>query len=417
MKKLLLGCLGVLLFACSPVSNSGTVTTLRIFDYSPDAAAFWVEIIPLFELEYPDIEIVHESVTPDVFFQLKSAKIAGQSVDIISGQPQDDLFTKANRDLFLPLSGEDFLANFYPDLVQQGVVDGEIYLVPTSMETVLVFYNKEIFAEHDLSIPRTWSEFLSCLEVLEAAGHIPILFGGQQQWPVAMHIIALETAIVRSANPDFYSQVRMGESAHNDPEWVEVFEKLSVLKDYYQQFSLGQDYDQIPSLFASGTGAMIIDGSWQAGAITKAQPIFDVGVFALPGTDDVDANGVVSTKMGNGFMVLKDSPNHEAALKFLEFFSRPEIYQLYANATGRLPSQRSAEITDSVLLEILRTINDEKYRQVMVWENLVIPGARYDFDALGIAVVSGDLSGIEAANRMQQNILDTKDDWEEIELP
>ena len=50
-----------------------------------------------------------------------------------------------------------------------------------------VFYNKTIFAQYGLSVPRTWSQFSHVLNVLKSHGVTPISVMGIQGWMLALN--------------------------------------------------------------------------------------------------------------------------------------------------------------------------------------------------------------------------------------
>jgi ABC-type glycerol-3-phosphate transport system substrate-binding protein len=59
------------------------------------------------------------------------------------------------------------VANYYPNLVDVGTVDGKIYAFPLSAIPVDLFYNKNMFAEAGLSTSlETWDDVLSAAETL-----------------------------------------------------------------------------------------------------------------------------------------------------------------------------------------------------------------------------------------------------------
>ncbi|MDF2420108.1 ABC transporter substrate-binding protein, partial [Trueperella pyogenes] len=62
------------------------------------------------------------------------------------------------------------LATFGPLMAQYGECAGQISALPYSIMSSAVIYNKDIFAEHGLTVPRTWSELLDVANRLREAG-------------------------------------------------------------------------------------------------------------------------------------------------------------------------------------------------------------------------------------------------------
>ena len=63
---------------------------------------------------------------------------------------------------------------------------GNLYGIAPNAEFVGVFYNKEIFANAGVAVPKTFADFEAALETLKASGETPIMFGNLDGWP-AIH--------------------------------------------------------------------------------------------------------------------------------------------------------------------------------------------------------------------------------------
>jgi multiple sugar transport system substrate-binding protein len=63
--------------------------------------------------------------------------------------PLDDLLTPAVR------------ADFYGPLLDSGRFQGRLYSLPTEAQPCIILYNKALFAELGLAVPRTWDELIA----------------------------------------------------------------------------------------------------------------------------------------------------------------------------------------------------------------------------------------------------------------
>ena len=62
---------------------------------------------------------------------------------------------------------------FAPWALTLANVNGETYGLPTELETVILYYNKNIFEENEWTPPRTIQEMLLLAEVIDKKGIIP----------------------------------------------------------------------------------------------------------------------------------------------------------------------------------------------------------------------------------------------------
>src|SRR5207249_2119753 len=60
--------------------------------------------------------------------------------------------------------------------------DGKLYGVPFATQSLVIYYNKKIFAQNNLSAPKTWDEFLTVLRTLRDHGVLPLANGGKEGW-------------------------------------------------------------------------------------------------------------------------------------------------------------------------------------------------------------------------------------------
>src|SRR5690625_7429238 len=77
----------------------------------------------------------------------------------------------------------DWMDKFPQDLIDLVSHEGDIYSVPVNIHRGnVMFYNMEIFEEHNLEIPTTIDEFFEVAETLEAAGIVPLALVDKESW-------------------------------------------------------------------------------------------------------------------------------------------------------------------------------------------------------------------------------------------
>jgi raffinose/stachyose/melibiose transport system substrate-binding protein len=382
---------------------------LRLLTWRVEDKAYFDEINAAFEEKYPYITIKLDAVTTADFATLFTARMAANEVDIFAGEPKNLLRTADQMDRLMDISDQPFLEGYMEDALKLGSVDGKTYMVPYSNLAMVTFYNKKIFADLGIEVPKTWDEFIAACEAIKAGGIDPIMFGGLDQWPVAMVMEQLDATVVRGVDADFHSKVLTGDAKMTDPIFVETLTKLQKISTYFQPNASGMGYGQAPGLFAQGKAAMMIDGSWSLAQIVDANPDIELGIMSLPGSDNTEYNKNFGMKSGGGWFVHKDTPNKDAAMKYLAFVSEKENYQKYINMVKMFPVMKDIKLNDPLLGEMADVIAANN--QVGLWEDKMVPGGKYDYVNYGMQLVTGDITPEKAAENMQKELMDSKSDW------
>ncbi|WNR45681.1 ABC transporter substrate-binding protein [Paenibacillus roseipurpureus] len=420
----------MLLSACGKDSTSGTSTAspstnakesakpaqkqveLRVINWRVEDKAFFDDMHAKFEKEYPNIKIKYDTVPSKDYIQLRQARMAVGEVDVVSELYNRVLLTPELRDQWVDLSNQKFLQGFNKGMLDIHSADGKVLGLPWNAAGLVVFYNKKIFADNGLKEPTTWSEFKGEIEKLKGAKITPFMEGGLDAWPVQQIVHGLEPAIVRGTNPDFYGKnnenIKSEKSKFSDASWQEVFDKFSYLASNFQPNSAGQAYSQAPALFAQGKSAMTIDGTWSLQQMQQANPQLEIGSFFLPATDNVEQNKVQYVKAGGAYFIPKNSPNQEAALKYLEFFARNDVYQKYIDDLKFLPIKDGIKVSDPAASDIAAKM--AKLKGASSFTELVSAGMKYDLNVLS-KVSIGELKAADAGKEFQKILLETKPNW------
>lgn len=77
--------------------------------------------------------------------------------------------------------------------------DGKIYAVPNNVAYWAIFYNKNVYKELGLEVPKTWDELEGNLAKIKAAGKVPIGQTIEGRWPA---FIWFSEFLIRT-DPDF----------------------------------------------------------------------------------------------------------------------------------------------------------------------------------------------------------------------
>jgi len=165
---------------------------------------------------------------------------------------------------------------------------GKLYAVPMEQDLMGVYYNKAMFAELGLQVPKTYAEFKDVVEKVKAAGRVPIAFGNRERWP-ATNTMSLILGLTAGRAGE--EKVFFGDEPWTNPKFklaAETFQRWGN-DGYFPRGFNGIGYDEANALFLGGRAAMTITGTWVLQDMARGAK-FDLGVFMLPPiSEDVPA--------------------------------------------------------------------------------------------------------------------------------
>lgn len=237
----------------------------------------------------------------------------------------------------LPLTNEPFQANVQESFKSVVSAGGEVYGAPFAPAMGGgIFYNKPIYAELGLEIPKTWDEFMANNEKIKAAGKTAVIQTYGETWTSQVVVLADFFNVLADA-PDFAEQFTANEAKFaTTPSAERSFEKLQELYDagFYNADFGAATYPDGLRMVATGEGAHYPMLTFGIGAIAETVPdhIQDVGFFALPG-ETADKNGL-TTWMPDSIYASKATASPELAKDFIGFIASPEGCDIRNEAVG-----------------------------------------------------------------------------------
>lgn len=350
--------------SCAYLGGSTTTASdskvLRIFVHSngPTDKSF-AAINKRFEEQNPGTKVEMTTAVGLDFLTVRNTRLTAKDVDITEGsrdggtrltpawvknQKDNDWVESLKAGNWVDLTHESFMSKFASGILDQYKYEGKQYAVPTGTSPLSgVFYNKAIFAKHNLQVPRTWSEFTNVMTVLKADNISPFIMGGKDSWPAGLPVLGLAQSLYPDGaklNKDLWD----GTASLTDPKSVELMQKLQTIFANTAPNWAGIDYASIPSRFVQGEAAMLPDGAWEIPAIQTADPKFEFGYFPLPGSDDAADNKYIASKLEFSLSIPSSSKNQELAKKWLALYSEPAVYADFVAASGFGPAQPDVKL-------------------------------------------------------------------------
>lgn len=317
----------------------------------PGYRIFWQEVTEAFHREYPNIRVVGDDIPYNDYWDQMTVRLqAGNPPDMLlmGGSLHPYIMMGKFEPLGPYMEGSGVLDLYSPGHLSYASRDGEIYQLPYLTLVYPIFYNKRMFEEAGLSIPRTHEEFIQAAIALtkrDSAGNVT-QFGYSMLTPPAVYGYYEILVWVESFGGHF---ARDGQVTVNSPEVIEAFRFLKRLYDegVTPRQSTMESFRQ---LFWEERAAMLFDTIGFAGFVAEANPALleDLDAFLPPGGK--------GTVLPFGLVMAADSQHKDEVWTFMEFVAREEwrerIVELTLSPSGFAASAPAEMLEESPWLKV-----------------------------------------------------------------
>ncbi len=381
-------------------SGSEDRTQISFIHWRGEDKEVFDDIIAQFEEEHPEIG-VEMNIYPSEQYQATGQRMLtdGSTGDVFTSFPGAQFEAIANAGFFEDLSGEDFVGNFDENLINVGEKDGQQLALPYQLVFNMPVYNKGMFDELGLEVPKSWTEFQEMADTLLENDITPIAFPGADIGPNQF----MNSMMMNNApDEDVFQKLQNGEESLTNEWWVQTLEDFQLLeqKGYIQPDALGTSQDSAMAMVASGEAAMLATGSYHMASLLDLNPDLELDLMAPITVEESEAQyeGINTATFMLG--VNSKSEKKEEAKEFIRFLSRPEIASQYANETGQHLTVNGVEYESEVLQDTAYWIDERKTR---FQPRFLITNAQIEAAVLSsIENVLGGADPMEAAEEAQQ---------------
>ncbi|MEO3766877.1 extracellular solute-binding protein [Streptomyces sp. B8F3] len=345
------------LAACggSDDGGSGDGKTLRLWHYEgPDSAMgkAWAEAVTEFEDSHPGVKVEFEEKG---FEQIQ--KTAPQ---VLNSDQAPDLmeYNKGNATTG-QLSRQGLLTDLTAEAEKRGWADavpptvattsrydesgvmgsGAWYGIPNYAEFTMVYFNKDLFAEHGVEVPTTFAELEDALATFKDAGITPFANAGAE-YMAQQYLYQLALSRADKAWVDSFQME--GETDFSDAAWTYAAETFAdwVDKGYLAENSSGTKAEDAGVSFIQGKHPMLFSGSWWFGRFQAEIQKFGWDTFLWPGSDLTLGSG------GNLWVVPEGAENKELAYDFIDITMKKGIQNVLGDNGGVPVAADAAAIKD-----------------------------------------------------------------------
>lgn len=311
-----------------------------------DEPKVWQEVISKFESAYPNVRVRYT--------KFDAANYEKQLIDALAAGSGPDIFMFHNTWLpkhankIVPVSQEQLtlstFRNLFPVVAEQDFVkNNQIFAVPTSIDTLALFYNRDIFDNKRIALaPSTWDELkATILKVREfnvsgSLSKAALSIGGTTKSVsnatdiLSMLMLQYKTEMV---NPD---GSRIAISNPQGLAALNFYAQFSNPMSFYYTWS--DSFKQSVDSFATKQAAMILTYAADIPEIKAKNPALNFAVAPVP---QFNKNEAVNFANYWGLAVSAKAAYAKEAWDFaLLATTDAEVSRNYVAATGKPPAMR-----------------------------------------------------------------------------
>lgn len=293
----------------------------------------------------------YTAANPDVTFDIEQRAGGAEGDNIIKTRlatgEMADIFNYNSGSLFQALKPDQTLADLTGLAGQANVLDSFKQVVTAGDGTVRgipfgpamgggIFYNRPIYAELGLSVPKSWDEFMANNEKIKAAGKVAVAQTYKDTWTSQLFVLS-DYYNVQSEVPTFAADYTANKAKYASTpaamrgfEYLESVNKAGVLNEDFGAAT----FDDGMRMVATGEAAHYPMLTFGIGNVKQNYPdnLGDLGFFAQPGPDA--AKNGLTVWMPAALYLPAGGENQEEAIKFLDYVASVDGCQAYIAAAG-----------------------------------------------------------------------------------
>lgn len=327
--------------------------TIRFTFSKREAIGFMNDLVSTYNASQDKVRVEIDTSGVDV---VSASFVRGNPPDIMLANYNMEVARFVARCALSDLSGTKAASRSRDDLQplmdQYGRCDGRVSALPYSIMASSVIYNKQLFAEHGVEVPRTWSELQQAIGTFEADGVTPFYGTFKDDWTVGQGWFdyavggQVDTIGFFDALAAEGTEVGKGSDVSFQKDFAGPMAQMDELAAHANKDAASRGYGDGNLAFAQGKAAMYLQGPWAFSEIAKTAPDLELGTFPLPMTDD-PADLKVRVNVDLAVMIPEGSQHKEAARDFLEYLSQPKTIEAYNESQlGFTPTKDAADPSD-----------------------------------------------------------------------
>ncbi|MFC4184183.1 ABC transporter substrate-binding protein [Saccharococcus thermophilus] len=314
--------------------NSGkkVEVTLAGWGGNPVEQKLLQQTLDEFEKKHPNIKVKLEVISDQYMDVIKTRLMGGEGPDVFyldAFEAPALIETGALEPLDKYVTNDFDINDFEKPLLDafKGK-DGHIYGFPKDYSTLALFYNKKMFKEAGVEVPKTWDELREVAKKLTKGTKV-YGFGVAPELARLYYIAESKGGKV----------VTNDKASFADPKVVEALQPIVDMhlkdKSAAQPSEVGANWGG--EMFGQGKAAMVIEGNWAIPFLQETFPKLEFGTAEVPTINGKKATMAYTV----AYVMNKDSKNKKAAWELISYLTGKEGMKIWTSKGYALPTRKS----------------------------------------------------------------------------
>lgn len=265
---------------------------------------------------------------------LKTRLASGDSPDVFAIHAINDLPVYDKAGYLEDLTGEPFAEKLYDTVAPMVTREDRVLAVPLETLQWGFLYNKDIFEENGIEVPKTLTEMKAVVKTLEDKGITPFIRAYKDSYIPQLFLPLTVGALESTTNKGFIENMNAGKGTFGDLDGMFDIIDLVHAHGTDRPFEVGQD--QGAAAFASGEAAMWVQGPWMAESMLATNENINFGVAPMPINDDENAT-LINLGASTSLAVSKESKVKDVAKDFVNYILDDEDSSAFYESLGFNP--------------------------------------------------------------------------------
>lgn len=354
---------GLALAGCAPMRSSRRPETITFYVTKQEVLGYFDDVIAQFHDSQSRIRVVRDSTS-----SLPADFVRASPPDLGCLNYNYDMVSYVEHGALTDLSDLPETAEINPDLwtlvEQTADYPGRRSVLPFSMMSASVIYNKAVFAEQGLTVPSTWSELTALCEKLLAADITPFYNTYKDTWTIAQGMFDYSVGGMVDVKALFEGLDAEGTDVGPDSRvsfekaFAEPMQRVRQLAKWSNKNAASRGYADGNLAFAKGESAMYLQGPWSLTEIAKSNAKMELGTFPMPATDD-PADRKIRVNVDLALWIPEQSGKQDAAREFLSFLMSPKVADKYNAANNGFGTKKDSPPASNPALRGMQSYYDD----------------------------------------------------------
>ena len=308
------------------------------------------ELIASFEAANPDITVKWNNFDHEGYKSAIRNFLSADAPDVAAWYAGNRMAPFVEAGLFEDITDvwdENNLNEELKSAAASMTIDGKKWGIPYTYYQWGIYYNKDVYKEAGVEVPKTWDEFVAACETFNAAGIDCVTTGTKYLWPGAG---IFDYINLRTNGYEFHMDLTAGKVEWTDERVKATFDNWAKIVPYTTKNHAALDWQEAAALLVQGKAANYVMGNFavatfKEGGMTNDNLDFMLFPEITPGVPRAEEAPT------DTFHIPSGAKNKEDARKFLAYLASPEVQTKMNIILGQLPVNNKSETGDDPFLK------------------------------------------------------------------